>query len=127
MTPNACHPERSEGSRVGKKPTFSPEILRGLPLRMTVSVMLTMTVVLMLVTDAGCKHHDDKHRKPLPTSAPAPEIESFHETLQPPPAPHLPVKQGQLPLAYIVESGGNIVVSDAESGGVLAQGIAGPR
>src|SRR3954468_20017268 len=47
MTAMHCHPERTrEGSRDGSKRSFTPEILRGVPLR--------MTLLLMIVSSFGC-------------------------------------------------------------------------
>src|SRR4051794_31643878 len=91
------------------------------------TIRCAIVVMCALSLSAGCKHHHQRHQKPLPTTIPAPVTESREQTLQTPPAPHMPVKQGQPPLAYIVEGGGNVQIVDAESSGIVATGVAGPR
>src|SRR5690349_12690253 len=86
--------------------------------------VIVMLFVVML--SVGCKHHHKK-QKPLPTTLPQPVIESRSDTMRPPPSPHMPVKQGAPPLAYIVESGGSIQVVDADSGSIVAQGMTTPQ
>jgi hypothetical protein len=76
-----------------------------------------------MLTGCHILHRRKKHTPP-PASAPAPIVEEATGTFTPPPAPAMPVKRGQLPLAYIVESGGVVRIADQETGQTIAQAVA---
>lgn len=82
-------------------------------------------MMMMLIGLLGCKHH--QRQKQLPTSAPAPIVQVEQQKLTPPPAPHLPVKEGPAPQALMIDNGGLVQVVDAQSGELLAQAVAPPR